>query len=170
MALLPLDGNYVSYKTPWLTWSELLYGLQKGYIDDQGASSFACNTLTTSSPEKAYQLSSLDPQELYLAQDLIESLASIEQTTKEDTISKPWIYLFLSHLFENKDSFLEPLEKVEELYADLGYPEELSSIVRYMPLPEGEAGSEERLYANWKSVISAYEELFSLERNADKSS
>jgi hypothetical protein len=54
--------------------------------------------------------------------------------------------------------------------ADLGYPEELSPIVRYMPLPEGGAGSEERLYANWKSVISAYEELFSLERNADKSS
>lgn len=170
MTLLPLDGNYVFSKTPWLSWSELLYGLQKGYIDDQGASSFACNTLTTSSPKKAYELSSLDSQELCLAQDLIKSLASNEPTTKEDTISKPWAYLLLSHLFENKDSFLDPLEKIEELYADLDYPEEISSIVRYMPLPEGEAGSEERLYANWKSVISAYEELFSFERNTDKNS
>jgi hypothetical protein len=170
LALLPLDGNYVFSKTPWLSWSELLYGLQKGYIDDQGASSFACNTLTPSSPEKAYELSLLDPQELYLVQDLIKSLASNEPTTKENAISKPWIYLFLSHLFENKDLFLDPLEKVEELYADLDYPEEVSSIVRYMPLPEGEVGSEERLYANWKSVISAYEELFSFERNPDKNS
>lgn len=168
MSLIPLDGNYVFSKTPWLTWSELLYGRQKGYIDDQGISSFACNTLTISSPDKAYELSSLDPQELYLAQDSLKSLASNEPIKNEENISKPWIYLLLSYLFDNKDLFLDPLEKIEELYADLDYPEDMSSIVRYMPLPDGEAGSEERLYANWKSVISAYEEFFLRQRNPDK--
>lgn len=165
MSLLPLHGNYVFSKAPWLTWSELLYGLEKGYIDDQGVSSFACNTLTTSSPKKAYELSTLEQQELYLARDYLESLASNEPTKKEEKISQPWIYMLLSYLFENKGLFSDPLEKIEELYADLDYPEDISSSVRYMPSPEGEVGSEERLYANWKSVISEYEKLFSHERN-----
>jgi hypothetical protein len=73
--------------------------------------------------------------------------------------------MLLSYLFENKGLFSDPLEKIEELYADLDYPEDISSSVRYMPSPEGEVGSEERLYANWKSVISEYEKLFSHERN-----
>lgn len=142
-----------------------MYGLEKGYIDDQGISSFACNTLTTSSPKKAYELSTLEQQELYLARDYLQSLASNEPTKKEEKISQPWIYLLLSYLFENKSLFSDPLEKIEELYADLEYPEDISSIVRYMPLPEGEVGSDERLYTNWKNAISEYEKLFSHERN-----
>ncbi|MFJ2485638.1 DUF2247 family protein [Pseudomonas sp. NPDC087639] len=164
MPLLPLDGNFIFSKTPWLSWDELLFGFQRGYVDEKGISHFACNTLTTASSEKAYELASLEPHELYLTSDLLQSLTSKNPQTEKE-IYKPWIYLLLSYFLENKNSLSNPLEVTEELYADFDYPGEISPIVRYMPIPDGVEGSEERLYENWRLAILEYKALFSCERD-----
>jgi hypothetical protein len=75
------------------------------------------------------------PQENYLANDLLHSLANKDLSPATDT-TKPWIFLLLSFLFEHQENYDDPLEIVEELYADFNYPEEISSLVRYMPPPK----------------------------------
>jgi hypothetical protein len=159
MKNLSLDGYYIYKKTPWLNWKELLYGFEHGFIDEKGVSEYACKTLTEKSSQEAIELASLLPQENYLANDLLHSLANKGLSPATDT-AKPWIFLLLSFLFEHQENYDDPLEIVEELYADFNYPEKIASLVRHMPPPEGVEGSEERLFENWKIALSAYKNSF----------
>lgn len=157
-----LDSYYIYKKTPWLNWKELLYGFEHGFIDEKGVSEYACKTLTEKSSQEAIELASLLPQEDYLASNLLQSLADKDLSPVTDT-TKPWIFLLLSFLLEHQEDYEDPLEIVEELYADFDYPEEIASLVSYMPAPEGVEGvegSEERLFENWKMTLSAYKDLF----------
>ncbi|VVN85795.1 hypothetical protein PS718_01480 [Pseudomonas fluorescens] len=162
MTLLPLNGHYIFSKTPWLNWAQLLFGLDKGYIDEQGVSSYICDSLTNSSPEQAYEIATMAPTEQNSIRVLLQSLAN-KNSQEEIDVTKPWIFLLLSHLLENKEQFEDPLQIIEELYSDFDYPEEIAPLVRYMPLPDGVEGSENRLYENWKTALSDYKELFSKE-------
>ena len=159
MKSLLLDGHYIFKKTPWLNWKELLYGFEHGFIDEKGVSEFACEALTKKSQQEAIELASLLPQENYLASNLLQSLADKDLSPETDT-TKPWIFLLLSFLLEHQANYEDPLEIVEELYADFDYPEEIIPLVRYMPPPEGVEGSEERLFENWKIALSAYKASF----------
>ncbi len=162
MKPLPLNGNYVYYKAPWLHWAHLHFGLKKGFISEQGIADYICDGLTKTSPPEAYEIATLDATEHQLLRELLQALLNKDshQIESEEEAIRPWIYLTLSYLFDNKNLADDPLESIEELYADLDYPEEIASIIRYMPLPEGAAGSEELLYDNWKTILSNYEDYF----------
>jgi hypothetical protein len=99
-------------------------------------------------------------EEKYLVNNLLESLVKKEPSPKTEEPAKPWIFLLLSFLFEHQDEYEDPLEVVGELYADFDYPVEISSIIRYMPSPEGLEGSEGQLFENWKEVILTYKVFF----------
>lgn len=164
MKPLLLDGNYIYSKAPWLSWGELLLGLEKGYIDEKGVSEYVCDALTSSSPKEAVEIASLEVNDYYLVPDLLKSLIGNHSWTESD-LAKPWIFLLLSFLLENKENYNDPLGLVEELYADFDYPEEVAPLVRYMPLPEGVEGSEERLFENWKTFISDYTSILPKKAN-----
>lgn len=159
MKNLSLDGHYIYKKNPWINWKELLYGFEHGFVDEKGVSKYACKTLTEKSSQEAIELASLLPHETYLASGLLQSLADKDLSPTTDS-TKPWIFLLLSFLLEHKEDYEDPLEIVEELYANFDYPEKIASLVRYMPAPEGVEGSEERLFENWKITLSAYKDFF----------
>ena len=158
---LLLDGNYIFKKIPCLSWKELLFGLEHGYIDEKGITTYVCDALTINAPKEAFELASIEPQEYYLVRDLLRSLACRDSRTEPD-ITKPWLFLLLSYLFENKETFEDPLSLIEELYSDFDYPEEIAPLVRYMPVAEGIVGSEELLIDNWKAALLNYK--FTLEQ------
>lgn len=160
MKPLPLDGHYIYSKTPWLSWRELFFGFENGYIDEKGVSEYVCDALTSTSPTEAIELASLEPHENYLVRDILKSLTDKYSST-ESNLTKPWIFLLLSFLLENKENYNDPLGIVEELYADFDYPEEIAPLARYMPSPEGVEGSEELLFENWKAALSDYKSMFS---------
>lgn len=155
MNIFLLDGLYVYAKAPWLSWNELFYGLEHGYVDEKGVSDFACKTLTSSSAEEIFTLASLSSLDNRL---IFETLLAIAMNEKagEESLVKPWIFLVLSFLFENKKSYKDPLNMVERLYVEFQYPEEIAPIVRYTPLEEGKIGSEKHLFENWENIISDY--------------
>jgi hypothetical protein len=53
---LRLDSQYVYSKTPWLSWKELFFGLENGYIDKKVLSGYVCDALTNTSPPEAIKL------------------------------------------------------------------------------------------------------------------
>ncbi|WP_146197679.1 hypothetical protein [Pseudomonas prosekii] len=91
---LLLDGNYIYSKAPWLSWGELLFGLEKGYIDEKGVSEYVCDALTSSSPKEAVEIASLEVNDYYLVPDLLKSLIGNHSWTESD-LAKPWIFLLL---------------------------------------------------------------------------
>lgn len=159
MTPLLLDGHYIFKKTPWLSWSELLLGLERGYINEKGVIDYICDALTTDAPIEAFEIASLEPHQQHLVHDLLRTLR--DQDCRSDLDStEPWLFLLLYSVLENKDEYKDPLEIAEELYSDFDYPEKIASIVRYMPPPDGTGGSEELLFKNWKRILSNYEKFF----------
>jgi hypothetical protein len=156
MKKIALDGHYVFTKAPWLNWNKLSFGLDNGYIDKQGISDYVCDALSSNSSHEAFEIASLEPCYQYKIGSLLQSLIKNSQETDSETM-KPWLFLTLSKLLEEKEEHEDPFQIVEELYADFGYPEEIAPLIRYMPLPEGEVGSEDRLLKNWEAATANYE-------------
>ena len=155
--MLPLfDGRYIYHKVPNFNWEELKYGPNKHYMDECGVSQYASETLTLDSCDKQVELSSLDTEELFSAHELLHSLAQNNSTIKDP--SKIWIYILLSWLFENKHNHIDPFEIIDEICADFEYPEELSTLIKYMPTTESSATSEDQLVHNWEDFLSSYEQ------------
>ena len=88
---------------------------------------------------------------------LIEQLATTEPDQDADKIRSKWLYLVLIWIFEHRESYPDPLQTVEEVYADFGYPERIADFVRYMPMNEPDLVSrelnEQRLYEKWKRYV-----------------
>jgi hypothetical protein len=96
--------------------------------------------------------------------ELVRRLADAEIMTEEDIQTK-WLYLVLAWLFENRALVNDPLGMVEEIYSDFGYPREMSSFVRYMPMVGPDLGShsqnEARLYERWEKFLDETGKRFS---------
>jgi hypothetical protein len=63
----------------------------------------------------------------------------------------------LAWFYEHRAEVPDPLQRVEEVYADFGYPEQLAKFVRYMPMEGPDLGSREanerRLFERWKRYV-----------------
>ena len=125
-------------------------------MDECGVSLYASEALTLNSCEKHVELASLNTQKLFGAHELLNSLAQNNSTIKDP--SKIWIYILLSWVFENKHNYINTFEIIDEIYADFGYPEEASTLIRYIPATEGSATSEDQLAHNWEDFLSSYEQ------------
>ena len=98
-------------------------------------------------------------------QPYLGELVKLESEYDETKVGEKWLYLVLDWVFENKDSFSDPLGMVEQIYADFDYPELIATFVGYMPANEFLLGSlelnEARLYKKWKDYLNSQNERFS---------
>lgn len=89
--------------------------------------------------------------------ELVERLAEGEPGHSDDEIRSKWLYLVLAWLYEHRHEDSDPLQRIEEVYADFGYPEQLAGFVRYMPMAGPDLGSREanerRLFERWKQYV-----------------
>jgi hypothetical protein len=98
---------------------------------------------------------------------LVDTLAEQELRTVEGQPRERCLYVLMAWIFHQRESFGDPLAIVEEVYADFDYPEQLKSIVRYMPAEELRAGQVEGddfLYENWASYLSRGAASFGTQR------
>ena len=88
---------------------------------------------------------------------LVQALAAAEPPTSGPSHSQAWLYLVMAWAYEHRNDVADPLELVEMIYADFGYPESISGLVRYMPSDEPDLGSveanERRILKRWESFL-----------------
>ena len=100
-----------------------------------------------------------DPQatEHESTRHLVDQLANAEEARSEEELRGKWLHLALACLYEHRLDDPDPLQRVEEIYADFGYPEGVAQFVRYMPMDGPDLGSREanerRLFERWKRYI-----------------
>ncbi|MCA9643524.1 MAG: DUF2247 family protein [Polyangiaceae bacterium] len=135
---------------PW-TWQSLAWGLQKGLIGRVVAIQAATRLLAQGEPASAevVELAGCaidDP----LVEQLVTRLA--RDQAEAGAVDEPWLYLVLRWVYDNQTRFADPLQVVDEVYADFDYPAAISSFVRYMPSDSPDLGGEgntRHLYARW---------------------
>lgn len=142
-----------------LTWREVLFGMDNELLSFDAAVEMAVEKLgIEEAPAPALvDLAGLEKWES--PRGYVEALTSAESHQAPDDIQDKWLYLVLAWVLLNKERFTDPLQFVELIYADFGYPERIAQFVRYMPSDEPDLGSrelnEQRLYAKWQSYVDA---------------
>lgn len=148
-----------------LTWVDIKYGIDHGFLDYQAAIEHAVVTLGKEviPPQSVIALACLDKWES--VHPYIDELAS--QTSEQEGISQEkFLYALLNWVYEHREQYAEPLELVEIIYADFDYPEDIVGFVRYMPTPDPISESldlnRERLFNNWKDFLEKQKAHYSI--------
>lgn len=160
----PIPLSFVDMRLR-LAWSDIAWGFQNGWLDAVSVVEYAVSQLAEGEDQSVavVELAGLTRSEFVEVPFLLEKVVS---TGAEDsTISRrKWLYLVLAWVYEHRADLADPLEVVEQLYADFGYPEEIQGFVRYMP-PESNyepkahthAENVDRLLSKWKEYLDCFE-------------
>ena len=140
-----------------LSWRDIHFGLVNELLDPKAPVALAIDQVgeLEESPAALLDLAGLGEDEPMM--EFVERLAEGEPGRSEDEIRRKWLYLVLAWIYEHRHEYSDPLQRVEEVYADFGYPEQVASFVRYMPMVGPDLGSREanerRLFERWKQYI-----------------
>jgi hypothetical protein len=153
---LSLSRSFVAEKAR-LAWREILFGIENELLGPEAAVEFASDEIATKKNPSLVltRLACVGEGEPMLPH--VVQLASAEPPQDSDKVRDKWLYLVLAWIYEHQASYADPLEVVEEVYADFGYPSRIAGFVRYMPADEPDLGSHElneaRLYEKWKCYL-----------------
>lgn len=144
-----------------MRWREVLFGLANELLDPAAPVDLAAAQMTeeASNPPTLIELAASNAADP--TRGLVETLAPSEPMLSEEEVRDKWLCLVLAWLFEHRHNYRDPLELVEEVYADFGYPEQLAGFVRSMPMEGPDLGSraqnEARLLERWRRFVEACE-------------
>ncbi|HCU41239.1 MAG TPA: DUF2247 domain-containing protein [Acinetobacter nosocomialis] len=89
------------------------------------------------------------------------------ETNEDSMIREKWLYILLSWLWINRESFEDPLDEVESIYTDFDYPAEIESFIKYIPPTDGYdpslysyAENINRLMKNWEIYLQKGADIF----------
>jgi len=106
--------------------------------------------------ESVIELSMIDKTTTFKIEKLLKNIIKEERFYHTDK----WLYIILLDLFNKREKLDDPLGKVEEIYENFDYPEEIESFVRYMPSTDDYDPSKHtykeninRLYSNWENYL-----------------
>jgi len=156
LVLVVIPYGFVTKKAH-LSWREVIYALSQGIFSSFSVVEHAMGELRLADeyPQSLVDLASLNKGEP--VHPYVDELAESEPTQSIEAIRDKWLYLLLAWVFEQKDSYSDPLKIVEQIYADFDYPESIAPFVRYMPSDEPDLGSldknEARLFDKWKMYM-----------------
>jgi hypothetical protein len=140
-----------------MSWREIRFGLVNELLDPAAAIELAVDQVAGLEQPSAAVLELAGANRNEPTLGFVERLAGGEHEGDEDAIRGKWLYLVLAWLYEHRDEDSDPLQRVEEVYADFGYPEEIAGLVRYMPMDGPDMGSrkanEQRLVHRWAQYL-----------------
>ena len=158
MNLYPIPADFINEKVN-LSWCDIKWGYENNLITSELPIKKAENIVLTEIYTKAeLELSFLIPNQ---SNDIFPYLNELCSETNEDsTIREKWLYILLSWLWINRESFEDPLDEVESIYTDFAYPAEMDSFIKYMPPTDrydpslySYAENINRLMKNWESYL-----------------
>ena len=158
MNLYPIPADFINQKVN-LSWCDIKWGYENNLITSELPIKKAENIVLTEIYTKAeLELSFLIPNQ---SNDIFPYLNELCSETNEDsTIREKWLYILLSWLWLNRESFEDPLDEVESIYTDFAYPAEMDSFIKYMPPKDrydpslySYAENINRLMKNWESYL-----------------
>ncbi|ENU47968.1 DUF2247 family protein [Acinetobacter nosocomialis] len=165
MNLYPIPADFINEKVT-LSWCDIKWGYENNLITCELPIKKAENIVLTEIYTKAeLELSFLIPSE---SDDIVPFLNELCSETNEDSmIREKWLYILLSWLWINRESFEDPLDEVESIYTDFDYPAEIESFIKYIPPTDrydpslySYAENINRLMKNWEIYLQKGADIF----------
>lgn len=140
---------------------ELAYGYAHGWIDDASVVDIAADLLAAGAPSAPLQeLACVFRDELWRVRRLVDEI----ETDPGSESDRVWLYLALAWLHDHQREHADPLQLIEMLYADFGYPAEIESLVRYMPATPGARIGVTALEECWTDYLRQKSSEYSMRR------
>lgn len=159
-----LDGDFCFSEAPWLSWRDIKYGLEHGFLSATGVVEFAVNSLVAESSAELYELACLSGNDFEEIQRCLDSLEA-KNLGDVEYLEEVWIFLILLWIFMNRETYKDPLGVLEELYADFDYPQIMTRLIRYMPAADNFLEGEEQLFKNWSNMLDSFREKLQAARS-----
>jgi hypothetical protein len=152
----------------FLSWREILFGFDKGYIKWSDVADAAKTKVTE--PEDtdhlvwslAHSLSKIDGESTPYLRANLARLADLEPQADSTEMAEKWLYVLLAKIRDEPCETVNRFAKVEQLYAEFDYPHVMVPFVPYMPTLDGYDASKhskqenmERLLANWDAYLAS---------------
>jgi hypothetical protein len=150
---IPLD--FIESRLGELTWRDVQFGLENELLDPAAVPGVAAAALDQRDPPAGVlELAIAEPGDPVL--DEVSRLGQAEPPARFPSERK-WLYLVLAWLYERRAELANPLETVEIVYAEFGYPTSITGFVRYMPadepIPPTLELAEARLMERWAGFL-----------------
>lgn len=96
----------------------------------------------------------------------IEKILEHEQEISEDKISAKWQYCIIKYLRNQNMNFQDFSNKLDELYAEFNYPEEMDEFVSYMPVKDNYDSTEHTKEENRERILQKVDAFLDKKKNA----
>ncbi|ESP93655.1 DUF2247 family protein [Pseudoalteromonas luteoviolacea] len=144
-----------------LLWIEVELGISEGWITYDDAIELAIRRVQSGSENNdELELAGLFSEEYSEIKDVLKKLVKSESQVPFDEVKLVWLRIILSWLYENLNQFEAPLDIVEGLYEDFGYPDEIRHLIKYNNSNDIRERSdlmsmtfEEKLIVLWKEYL-----------------
>jgi hypothetical protein len=135
------------------TATELAYGYGGGWLLREDVVAIALRKYEVGLPLRDAEeaLALLLSDDIGRVDDLVDELRHGDQP--EELRARYWLFLALAWLREHPDLAEDPLQAIELLYADFGYPAEIDMIVRSMPPSPGERTGLAAMRKRWTAYV-----------------
>lgn len=136
-------------------WQELLYGVENKIIARSDIADYVTRILGDGilGFDLVLKIAIADENEDILP--YIHSLINLEDSEDSSMIQDKWRYALLKVLYAKKANYADLSGKVEEIYADFDYPEDMAGFIRYMPSVGGRSMEE-----SWQEYLTSSEIKF----------
>lgn len=121
--------------THW-TWSELLFGLRNNIIVIGDIKRYVDDVISKSDDEIDVMIQILI-EENDEVESIIQELALKERKQDIDAIRSKWIFLIIYYYYLNNRINVHDI--IDEVYCDFDYPDDISTLVSYMPKEDGDS-------------------------------
>lgn len=148
-----------------LTWSDISWSYRMNIIDSEYVEHFV-NNLLNSGDDTNFNLSiyfDVTEGSKYDVTNKMDNLFKLLSESQKDTISRRWVYIVLKYIYITRNSYENPFQLIDEIYADFDYPTDIESFISYMPIneddfeyTESESGSS-LLRRYWKRYLQEFE-------------
>lgn len=153
---LTIPYDFVRDRIPF-SWRAVHFGLENELLDPDAPKELAVGQIGEIEEPSSALLKLASASEGETNMELIGQMAASEPESPEENIREMWLYLVLAWIYEHQNEYADPLQRVEEVYADFDYPERIASFVRYMPMQGPDLGSREanerRLFERWSQYL-----------------
>lgn len=139
-----------------VTWDDIIFGVKNEYLVSLSVSEYAMYLLEKNDEDLQDEIINLAWGDKNDIDDYIYNYLR-KSNVNTETVKDKFLYVLLKLVWENKNDYTDPLEVIEDLYADLGYPSEIDHLVRYMPMKHKDMGSIElnvaEMYKDWEAFL-----------------
>lgn len=141
--------SFSQTKTNW-SWQEILYGMENKIIARSDVINYATRILDEGILGFDWVLKIAIADEYEDILPYIYELGNLEDSEDDSTIQDKWRYFILKELYAKKSNYENFNEKVEEIYADFDYPEDMAGFIGYMPSLDGKSMEE-----SWQEYLTS---------------